>query len=182
MIVYLYVDDLIFIGNNPSILEEFKKDMLNEFEMIDMGLMAYYLRIEVKQTDNAKEVPKKFKVDEIKLRKHENEEILVPTLYKSLIESLRNLTCTRSDILYAVGVVGHYMEALTISHFKAAKKIIQYIKGTTTFGLHYYPSNHYEIVGYSESEWRGYLDDRKSTIAFVFFMRDTTFTWIQRSN
>ena len=51
LIVCLYVDDLIFTGNNPSMFEEFKKDMSNEFEMTDMGFMAYYLGIKVKQED-----------------------------------------------------------------------------------------------------------------------------------
>ncbi|MCI74105.1 reverse transcriptase, partial [Trifolium medium] len=40
----------------------------------------------------------------IKLSKHEEGEILDPSLFKSLVGSLRYLTCTRLDILYAVGV------------------------------------------------------------------------------
>lgn len=200
LIVCLYVDDLIFTGNNPSMFEEFKKDMSNEFEMTDMGLMAYYLGIEVKQEDKgifitqegyAKEVLKKFKMDDAnpvgtpmecgsKLSKHEKGENVDPTLYKSLIGSLRYLTCTRPDILYAVGVVSRYMEAPTTTHFKAAKRILRYIKGTTNFGLHYYSSDNYNIVGYSDSDWSGDLDDRKSTTGFVFFMGDTAFTWMSK--
>ena len=51
LIVCLYVDDLIFTGNNPGMFIEFKKVMMKEFEMTDIGLMAYYLGIEVKQQD-----------------------------------------------------------------------------------------------------------------------------------
>ena len=40
MIIYLYVDDLIFTGNNPSMFKEFKNAMTREFEMTDIGLMA----------------------------------------------------------------------------------------------------------------------------------------------
>jgi hypothetical protein len=47
----LYVDDLIFTGNNPSMFEDFKKAMTQEFEMTDIGLMSYYLGIEVKQME-----------------------------------------------------------------------------------------------------------------------------------
>lgn len=46
MIVCLYVDDLIFTGNNPRMFEEFKRAMSQEFEMTDLGLMSYYLGIE----------------------------------------------------------------------------------------------------------------------------------------
>lgn len=52
LIVHLYVDDLIFIGSNPSLFGEFKKVMAKEFNMTDIGLMAYYLGIEVKQQEN----------------------------------------------------------------------------------------------------------------------------------
>ncbi|XP_050889993.1 uncharacterized mitochondrial protein AtMg00810-like [Lathyrus oleraceus] len=125
-----------------------------------MGLMAYYLGIEVKQEDKgifitqegyAKEVLKKFKMDDAnpvgtpmecgnKLSKHENGEFVDPTLYKSLVGSLRYLTSTRPDILYVVGV----------------------------------------IIGYRDSDWSGDLDDRKSTTGFVFFMGDTAFTWMSK--
>ncbi|XP_050916272.1 uncharacterized mitochondrial protein AtMg00810-like [Lathyrus oleraceus] len=113
-----------------------------------MGLMAYYLGIEVKQDDKgifitqegyAKEGLKNFKMHDAnpfgtpmecgsKLSKHENGEIVDPTLYKSLVGSLRYLTSTRPDILYVAGVVSRYMEAPTTTHFKAAKRILQYIK------------------------------------------------------
>lgn len=72
------------------------------------------------------------------------------------------------------------MEAPTTTHFKAAKRILPYIKGTTNFGFHYYSSNNYEIIGYSDSDWSGDFDDRKSTIDFVFFMGDTAFTWMSK--
>ncbi|XP_050902735.1 uncharacterized mitochondrial protein AtMg00810-like [Lathyrus oleraceus] len=184
--------------NNLSMSEEFKKDISNEFEMTDMGIMAYYLGIEVKQEDRgifitqegyAKEVLKKFKMDDTnlvgtpmecgsKLSKHENGEIMDPTLYKSLVGSLRYLTSTRPNILYVVGFVSRYMEAPTTTHFKAEKRIIRYIKGITNFDLHYYSYNNYEIIDYSDSDWSGDLDDRKSTTGFMFFMGDTTFTWM----
>lgn len=68
---YVYVDDLIVIGNNQMMFDGFKKAMAQEFEMSDMGLMSYYLGIEVKQMKDGivisqeaytKEVLKKFKM------------------------------------------------------------------------------------------------------------------------
>jgi len=51
LLVCLYVDDLIFIGNNPSMFEDIKKAITQEFEMTDIGLMSYYLGIKVKQME-----------------------------------------------------------------------------------------------------------------------------------
>jgi hypothetical protein len=52
LIVCIYVDDLIFTGSNPKMVEEFKKAMIMKFEMTDIGLISYYLGIEVKQKED----------------------------------------------------------------------------------------------------------------------------------
>lgn len=49
LILCLYVDDLIYTGNNVEMMEEFKKSMMEEFEMTDLGLMNYFLGVEVIQ-------------------------------------------------------------------------------------------------------------------------------------
>ena len=49
LIVVLYVDDLIFTGNDDYLVENFKTVMKDEFEMTDMGLLRYFLGIEVEQ-------------------------------------------------------------------------------------------------------------------------------------
>ena len=72
------------------------------------------------------------------------------------------------------------MKNLKTTHFNAAKRIIYYIKGTIDFGLLYIFSNDYMIVGYSDSDQGGDVDDRKSTIGVLFFMGDTTFTWMSK--
>ncbi|KAE8676644.1 hypothetical protein F3Y22_tig00111582pilonHSYRG00249 [Hibiscus syriacus] len=188
------------IDNNPSMFNEFKDVMMKEFEMTDMGLMAYYLGIEVKQQNDgifisqksyAKEILKKFKMENckpistpaeygIKMTKHEEGESVDPTFFKSLVGSIRYLTCTRPDILHAVGLVSRYMESPTTTHFKAAKRILRYLKGTIDFGLFYSVSNYYKLVGYSDSDWGGDIDNRRSTTGFVFFMGDIAFTWMSK--
>ncbi|KAL5794998.1 hypothetical protein ACOSP7_003592 [Xanthoceras sorbifolium] len=50
LIVCLYVDDLIFIGNDSAMFEKFKKSMMVEFDMSDLGIMHYFLGIEVEQS------------------------------------------------------------------------------------------------------------------------------------
>lgn len=47
IIVTHYVDDLVFIGNNTKIIEEFKNDMVNKYEISDMGMLKYFIGIEI---------------------------------------------------------------------------------------------------------------------------------------
>jgi len=200
LIVCIYVDELIFTGNNPNMFEEFKKAMIKEFEMSDIGLMSYYLGIEVKQKEDGifiseqryvNEMLKKFKMGGskpintpveygLKLSKFNGEEKVDATNFKSLVGSLRYLTCTRPDILYATGLISRHMENPTITHLKAEKRILRYIKGTTKLGLWFSSNQDYKLVGYNDSDWAGDGDDRKSTISFVFFMGNTSFTWMSK--
>ncbi|XP_057789848.1 secreted RxLR effector protein 161-like [Salvia miltiorrhiza] len=115
----------------------------------------------------------------IKLSKNDGGEKVYLKLYKSLFGSLRYLTCTRPDIVYATWLVSHYMEVPTIMHIKATKRILRCLKGTINYGLLYSSLDQYKLVGYSDSDWAGDNDDHKSTSGFVFFMVDT-FIWMSK--
>lgn len=116
----------------------------------------------------------------IKLLKKEEGEGVDLIIFKSLVGSLRYLICIRFDILYAVGVVSRYMEYLIIIYFKAVKRIFRYIKGIVNFGLYYLIISDYKFVGYSDSDWGGDVDDRKSISGFVFYIGDTVFIWMSK--
>jgi hypothetical protein len=73
--------------------------------------------------------------------------------------------------------VSRFMNTPTITHFKALKWILRYIKGTVDFDLFYAYSNSFELIGYSNSDSGENMDDRKSNIDFVFYIGDITFTW-----
>ncbi|GKD22590.1 retrovirus-related pol polyprotein from transposon TNT 1-94, partial [Tanacetum coccineum] len=150
-----------------------KKSMTREFEMTDIGLMSYYLGIEVKQTNEvificqeryAKEILKRFDMDKCnpvstpiehkaKPSKHDGGKTVDSTLFKSLVGSLCYLTCTRPDILFAVGLISRFMEEPTTKHLKIAKRILRYIKGAVDYGMLYSTSEDFKLVGYSDSDW-----------------------------
>ncbi|KZV41734.1 retrovirus-related Pol polyprotein from transposon TNT 1-94 [Dorcoceras hygrometricum] len=75
LIISLYVDDLLVTGNNTSIVEKFKQEMMEIFEMTNLGLMTFFLGMEIKQSEfevficqkkYAKEILKKFKLEDCK--------------------------------------------------------------------------------------------------------------------
>ena len=90
------------------------------------------------------------------------------TNFKSLVGSLRYLTCTRPEILYASRLISQYMKNSTTTHLKVAKQILCYIKGTIDFGLWFSTSNDYKLVGYSDNDWARDEDDKKITSGFMF--------------
>ena len=111
------------------------------------------------------------------LRKHDGEAEVDPTYFKSLVGSLRYLTCTRPDILYGVGLISRYMETPSQSHLNAAKRILRYIKGTLNEGILYPSNQEVKLIGYSDSDWGRDLDERKSTTGYCFYIGDAAFTW-----
>ncbi|XP_073112231.1 secreted RxLR effector protein 161-like [Elaeis guineensis] len=72
------------------------------------------------------------------------------------------------------------MEELKLMHWKAAKRILRYIRGTITDGLFYSHHSNLELVGYSNSDWAGDMDDRNSTFGFIFSMGDVVFSWMSK--
>ncbi|KAJ4976236.1 hypothetical protein NE237_001342 [Protea cynaroides] len=72
------------------------------------------------------------------------------------------------------------MEAPVTTHWKTTKRILRHIKGTLNFGLFYSSSNDFKLVGYNDNDWAGDLDDRKSTMGFMFFMGDAVFRWTSK--
>ena len=136
LFVALYVDDLIFMGNNDEMIEEFKGTLTWEFEMTNLGLMKFFLGLEVRQVETgifisqetyAKEILKKFKMANCnpvstpmepgaKLSKFDGGERVDASRYRSLIGSLRYLTCTRPDLSLSVGIVSRFMEEPVHSH------------------------------------------------------------------
>ena len=66
----------------------------------------------------------------LKVTREREGKIIDPTLFRSLIESLRYLLSTRPDIVYIVGILSKYMEKPKESHWLVAKRVLRYIKGT----------------------------------------------------
>eukprot|EP00253_Pinus_taeda_P028449 PITA_28449 len=93
-----------------------------------------------------------------------------PKLYKSIVGSLMYLTATRLNIMHAVSLISRFMERPKETHWQAAKRILRYVNGTKGFGILYSSSESFMLTGYTDSDWVGSVDDRKSTSGYVFHM------------
>ncbi|XP_030942249.1 uncharacterized protein LOC115967312 [Quercus lobata] len=91
-----------------------------------------------------------------------------PSLYRSMIGSLLYLTASRPDISYSIGVCARYQANPKESHMTALKRIIKYVKTTAEFGVWYSKDTSDVLARYSDADWAGNADDRKSTSGGCF--------------
>ncbi|XP_022040938.1 uncharacterized mitochondrial protein AtMg00810-like [Helianthus annuus] len=100
-----------------------------------------------------------------------------PTTYKSLAGALQYLTFTRPDITYTVQQVCMHMHSPGLAHWNALKRILRYIQGTADFGLHLHASSSLSIRAYTDADWAGCPDTRRSTSGYCVYLGDNLVSW-----
>jgi len=171
--------------------------MQGEFEMFMMGELFFFLGLQVKQTKDGiflcqskycKEILKKYEMERCK-------EASTPmpsscymdadtagkgvdqTKYKGLIGSLLYLTASRPNIMFVVCLCARYQPNPNESHFKVAKRILKYLKGTTNVGLWYPSHSPIHLIGYSNSDFARCKLDRKSTSGTCHLLGSSLISW-----
>eukprot|EP00253_Pinus_taeda_P008797 PITA_08797 len=189
LILVLYVDDLVITGAE-GLIEHCKRDLATEFEMKDIGLMHYFLGLEVWQEEGhffmgqgkyIVDILSRFHMEDCRpmstpmitnwKKLHASDSELVdPTLYRQLIGSMVYLVNTRPDICFAVNTMSQFMCEPRKVQWVAAKHILRYLQGTLDYGLDYRQGDGVRLVGYTDSDWAGCASDRKSTSGCCFWV------------
>ncbi|XP_057825359.1 secreted RxLR effector protein 161-like [Cryptomeria japonica] len=112
-----------------------------------------------------------------KLTKSDDSPAVNQSEYRLMIGSLLYLTASRPDLMFAVCLVSRFQSAPQQSHLNAVKRIFRYVQGTLDYGLWYPRTNDFTLVGFTDSDWAGCLDDRKSTSGAAFFLGDCLVAW-----
>jgi len=99
------------------------------------------------------------------------------TMFKQVVGNFMYLTVTRPDLMYGVSLISRFMYNPTESHWFAAKRILRYLKGTTELGIYYKKGGDANIVAYTDSDFAGDLDDRRSTSRYVFLLGSGAVSW-----
>jgi hypothetical protein len=167
--------------------------------MTDLGRMKYFLGIEVIQSVDgifihqmkyASEILSKFGMESCnkvcslivpgcKLVRNESGKASDARHYKQIVGSLMYLLATRPDLTYSVCLVARFMERPTEMHIAAVKRILRYLKGSLSYGILYKKSQNEEmsLYGWTDSDYAGDLDDRKSTSGYVFKIGSGAISW-----
>ena len=112
-----------------------------------------------------------------KLSATEGSPITDPTEYRSLAGALQYLTLTRPDLAYAVQQVCLFMHDPREPHLALVKRILRYVKGTLSAGLHIGTGPVDKLVAYYDADWAGCPDSRRSTSGFCVFLGDSLVSW-----
>ena len=113
----------------------------------------------------------------LKLNKDHEGKKVDNTLYKQIVGSLIYLIATRPNIMYYVSLISRYMENPTEMHLLAANRILRYLQGTRDFGLFYKKGEKLELFGFTDSDYAGDQDDRRSTSGYVFMLATGVVSW-----
>ena len=84
---------------------------------------------------------------------------------------------TIPDITFAIGMLGRYQNSLGMDHWRVTKKVLRYLQGTKDYMLMYRRTDELEVISYSDSEFAGCVDYKKSTSGYIFMLVDGVVSW-----
>ncbi|XP_044378311.1 uncharacterized mitochondrial protein AtMg00810 [Triticum aestivum] len=193
----IYVDDIILTASAPNLLQRLTARLHDEFALKDLGPLHYFLGIEVvrrpdgfflHQQKYAHELlehagmlnfkPAPTPVDtKAKVSALEGSLASDAAFYRSIVGALQYLTLTRPDLQYAVQQVCLHMHAPRDSHWTLVKHILRYVRGTMSLGLTLTASASTDLVAYSDADWAGYPDTRRSTSGYCVYLGPSLISW-----
>jgi hypothetical protein len=202
MFVLVYVDDVIVVRSSLEATSRLLKNLEKELALKDLGDLHYFLGIEVtKLPDGLLLSQNKYALDILrrvgmtsckpaptplstseKLSVHVGE-VLGPddaTKYRSIVGGLQYLTLTRPNLAFSVNKVYQYLHCPTTVHLIAVKRILRFVKGTIDMGLKIVKSSSNLVSGFSDVDWAGCLDDRRSIERFAIFFGSNLVSWNAR--
>lgn len=204
--VAIYVDDILIFSNNQRSKEYIKERLSKCFKMKDLGPAHYILgmkltrdrengKLWLNQNSYIEDMLKKFNMDQCnpistpidinqKITKNMcpttedeiNEMKTIP--YQEAVGSIMYAAqVTRPDIAYAVGVLSRFNKNYGKAHWQAVKRIFRYLKATSHYALQFSKDGSSQIDGFTDADWAGDVDDRKSTTGYVFKFQNGPISW-----
>jgi hypothetical protein len=197
MFILIYVDDIIITCFNPTQINELLILLQYDFVVKDLGKLNCFLGAEVIPNDHGAllceqryilNILKSTKMIEAKpvsspmsfttnLMAYEGESSPDATLLRSTIGALQYLSITRLDIAFTVNKFSQFMQKPTVIHWQSVKWLLRYLKQTLQFGLQIYRSSCNTLQAFSEADWAGSRDDRRSTGSFCIFLGNNLISW-----
>lgn len=189
-LLLLYVNDM---SNDVLGIIALESYLIHHFKMKDLGHSLILLRLEISCTLSGIDINQKKYVEDLlslahltdskiydtlmgltsKLHRDKGNPLSDPTLYKKLVWSLIYLTMTSLDISYAVHIVSQFVGNPYNPHLTVVHRILQYIRETLDKGLFYSSTSHFVLHAYSDADWVGCPNTKRSTTSWCMFLRSS---------
>lgn len=202
----IYVDDMLLVAKSMDDINEVKEMLGREFDMKDLGPAKRILGMDIErdraggvlklsQSRYVKKVLQVFRMADSKsvttpigaqfklTALEEGEQGLGSSdeecPYANAVGSIMYaMISTRPDLAFGVGLVSRFMSNPSKEHWEAVKWILRYLVGTKDVGLVFKKnSGNFSVKGYSDSDFGGDLDRRRSTTGYVFQVGGNTVSW-----
>jgi histone deacetylase 1/2 len=200
--VLVYVDGIIVTSSSNKAIASLLQDLGSAFALKDLGDLHFFLGIEVKHLNQGIVLTQeKYALDLLdrvglkscktlltplsaseKLSVTERE-LLGPedsTRYRSIVGALQYLTLTRPDISFSVNKVCQFLHVPTTVHWTTVKRIMRYISGIAGLGLTFRRSSSTLVSAFSDADWAGCVDDKRSTGGFSIYFGPNLISWSAR--
>jgi len=90
--------------------------------------------------------------------------------YRRLTGRLLYLTTTRPAIAFVTQQLSKFLQAPTITHYKTACRVVKYLKGSLGRGLLIKRDSNLQLLKFTDADWAGCIDTRRSTSGYYFFL------------
>jgi hypothetical protein len=197
MFILIYVDDIIITSPSPVAIDGLLSTLQSDFAVKNLGPLKFFLGIEVipnahgvilSQQRYIKDILTRTKMLEAKpitspmassttLSVHDGEPFPDHTLFRSTVGALQYLSITRPDIAFIVNKLSQFMHKPTLTHWQAVKRLVRYLKDTIKFGLQIFRSSSTALQAFSDADWAGDKDDRRSIGSFCVFLGKNLISW-----
>ena len=193
----LYVDDIILTASSTDLLHHIIQRLHSEFAMTDLEDLHHFLGISVTRSpDGLFLSQRQYALDLLqragmaechstatpvdtraKLSASDGTAVENPSEYRSLAGALQYLTLTRPDLAYDVQQVCLFMHDPHEPHLALIKRILRYVKGTLSSGLHLGAGSITSLTAYSDADWAGCPDSQRSTSGYCVYLGDNLISW-----
>ncbi|XP_019157570.1 PREDICTED: uncharacterized protein LOC109154165 [Ipomoea nil] len=194
----VYVDDIIMMGKDSSLINTLLQRLSTTFKIRDLGTPSFFLGIEIVKVGTGILLSqRRYMKDILALAGMTDCKPLAtpvavtqpvtpsaqpfdnPTQYRRIVGALQYLTITRPDLSYAVSRLCQFMHTPTEDHWALLKRVLRYVKGTQDHGLRLSASSSSDIHVFSDSDWAGCPVDRKSpTSGYAVFLGTNLISWL----
>ncbi|KAK2973911.1 hypothetical protein RJ640_019426 [Escallonia rubra] len=193
----ILVDDFSRFSCSSTLIATLLSELRCTFDIHHLGNLNYFLGIEIVYTSSGLILSQRRYILDIlqkaamtdakplatplstslQLSKTTGTPLPDPSLYRQVIGSLQYLTITRPELSFSINKLAQFMQTPTDHHWTALKRILRYLKGTLSHGLRFHKSPSISVTAFSDADWAGNTDDRRSTGGYAIFLGPNLVSW-----